>query len=95
MVILANMYIWKIMCILMLLIELVYMGSPHFGKKIKASRLKAIESASCDCQQIGTRLLELVNKEECSNLTINGQTKGKVAMDSNKREALKSKFIML
>ncbi|XP_060597881.1 uncharacterized protein LOC132751680 [Ruditapes philippinarum] len=71
--------------------ELVYMGSPQYGIKVPSSRLSAIEKASSSAGKLALGLLELViNKEECSTLSIYGQSKGKIAMDLNKRKALRS-----
>ncbi|XP_060571870.1 uncharacterized protein LOC132730040 [Ruditapes philippinarum] len=71
--------------------ELVYMGSPQYGIRIPSAPLSAIEKACSSAGRLALGLLELIiNKEECSSLSIYGQSKGKVPMDVNKRKALRS-----
>ncbi|XP_060601730.1 uncharacterized protein LOC132754982 [Ruditapes philippinarum] len=67
------------------------MGSPQYGIRIPSARLSAIEKASSSAGKLALGLLELIiNKEECSSLSIYEQSKGKVPMDVNKRKALRS-----
>lgn len=76
--------------------QVVYIEASSLVSKSQGPDLSAIEKVSGNAKKLAQGHLELLNnKEECSTQSIYGQSKGKVDMDSNKRKAPGSKFIMI
>lgn len=70
---------------------LVFLGDAKYGVEVNKARLHLSIVASTNMDKLALNLLELlVTKEECANLSIYGQGKGKVAMVESKRKALRS-----
>ena len=72
--------------------EMVHIGEAVFGVRTTKVKLDRARLARCP-DKYARNILELLNsRDDCSNLTIYGEAKGKKAMGKEKRQALRSKL---